>query len=238
MKRLAILVSALVIAASPAVAQDAPQTATLTAEGTGAALATPDTAIINIGVTSRAETPSEALAANSADMQTVIDTIRAAGVDEADISTSGFSISPIYPNNSSGPRPIEGGGEQPSRIVGYTVTNQVTVRIRDLDASGDVLDQVVAAGANQINGIRFDFAEPQPMQDEAMANAIADARRKAEIMAEAAGVELIRIISVSAYGGGPQPQFEMMRAANSVPIVAGEQAITANATITFEIGPR
>lgn len=237
MKRLAILVSALVIAAAPAVAQETPQTATLTAEGVGAAMGTPDTAIINIGVTSRAETPSEALEANSNDMQSVIDTIRAAGVDESDISTSGFSISPVYANTSSSARPIEGGDNQQAGIVGYTVTNQVTVRIRDLDSSGGVLDQVVAAGANQINGIRFDFAEPQPMQDEAMANAIADARRKAEIMAEAAGVELIRIISVSAYGSNPQPQFDMMRAANSVPIVAGEQAITANATVTYEIGP-
>ena len=124
-----------------------------------------------------------------------------------------------------------------TEIVAFSVSNQVTVRIRDVAASGDVLDDVVAAGANQINSIRFDVAEPEPLRDEAMAAAIADARRKAELMAEAAGVELVRILSVSAFGGGvPQPEFALAR--NSVPIVAGQQAISANATVVYESAPQ
>jgi uncharacterized protein YggE len=231
MKRIALTIFLLAVAAAPAMAQNAPQTATLTADGVGMVFAQPDTVIITIGVTTRGDTPAAALDANSTDMQSVIDAILGAGVDEADVTTSGFSISPVYSNQRD--------EQQPQRITGYTVSNQVTVRIRDIATSGDVLNQVVAAGANQINGIRFDIAEPQPLQDEAMAAAIADAQRKAELMAEAAGVQLVRVLTVSAYANsGPQPQYDLMRAAVAVPIMGGEQAITANATLQFEIAPR
>jgi len=229
MKRIAITALFLAALAVPAAAQPAPETATLTADGTGMVFAEPDVVIVTIGVTTRGDTPAAALEANSADMQAVIDAVLAAGVDEADVATSGFSISPVYSNQR------EDG--QPQRITGYTVSNQVTVHIRDFAASGDILNEVVAAGANQINGIRFDIAEPQPLQDEALQEAIADARRKAELMAAAAGVRLVRVLSVSAYANA-QPMFEVARAAAvSVPIMGGEQAITANATMVFEIAP-
>jgi uncharacterized protein YggE len=161
----------------------------------------------------------------------VIDAIKAAGVAEADIATSGFSISPVYANQRSG-------DQAPPAIIAYEVSNQVTVKIRDISASATVLDRVVAAGANRINGIRFDVAEPEPMRDEALQLAIADARRKAELMAEAAGVRLVRVLTVSAYGNA-QPVFERAAfAAAAVPIMGGERAISANATLTFEIAPR
>lgn len=231
MKRFALLLSALLIIASPAVAQNAPETATLTAEGTGLVTTTPDIVIVTIGVTTRGESPTAALAENNAEMRSVIEAVTAAGIEDRDITTSGFSISPIYADR----RTIDDDDLQP--ITGFSVSNQVTVRIRDIAASGDILDQVVAAGANQINSIRFSVAETEALRDEAVAMAIADARRKAELMAEAAGVELVRILSVSSYGGGlPQPELSLAR--NSVPIVAGEQAITANATIVFEIAPQ
>ena len=113
----------------------------------------------------------------------------------------------------------------------------MTARIRDFAASGTILNQVVAAGANQINSIRLDISDPQPLQDEAMEAAIADAKRKAELMAAAAGVRLVRVLSVSAYANSG-PQFELARAAVAVPILGGEQAITANATVMFKIAPR
>ena len=231
MKRTAFFALLLAFAAAPAMAQPAPETATLTAEGTGTVFAEPDIVVITIGVTTRGDTPAAALSANNADMQAVIDAVLAAGVEEADVATSGFSINPVYSELRE--------NNQSPRIVGYNVSNQVTVRIRDFDSSGDVLNQVVAAGANQINGIRFDIAEPEPLRDEAMEAAIADARRKAELMAAAAGVRIVRVLSVSAYGN-VQPQFEMAArvSANTVPIMGGEQAITANATLTFEIAPQ
>jgi uncharacterized protein YggE len=227
MKRIALAALLLAFAALPAAAQEAPQIATLTADGTGEVFAEPDTAFVTIGVTTRGDTPAAALAANSADMERVIDAILAAGVEAADVQTSGFSISPIYSNQR--------GEGQPQQITGYNVSNQVTVRIRGIKTSGDILNQVVAAGANQINGIRFDFADARPLQDAAMEAAIADARRRAELMAAAAGVRLVRVLTVSAFASA-QPMFEA-RAAIAVPIMGGEQAITANATLTFEIAP-
>lgn len=229
MKRLALIASLLVFAATPSLAQNAPEVATLTAEGTGAVAAAPDILVVTIGVTTRGATPSEALAANSADMQNVIDAILTAGVAEADVTTSGFSIDPVYAEM----RPVE---DQTPRIVAYSVSNQVTVRIRDINASGDILDKVVTAGANQINGIRFDIANPQPLQDEATVAAIADAQRRAQLMADAAGVRLVRVLTVSTYANA-QPQYDMVRAM-AVPIVAGEQTITATATLVFEIAPQ
>ncbi len=231
MKRLLFALSFAALAAAPAFAQDAPQIATLTVDGEGVVTAAPDVVIITIGVTTRGAQPAATLAANGAAMRAVIDAVTAAGVAERDVATSGFSINPVYGEQ----RP--GAVTQPP-IVGYEVTNQVTVRIRDLAASGAILDLVVGAGANQINGIRFDIAEPQALEDEAMRLAIADARRKAELMAEAAGVRLVRVLSVSTYGNA-QPVYE--RAAFSVaatPIVGGERAITATANLIFEIAPR
>ncbi len=229
MKRIALIASILVFATTPVWAQNAPEVATLTADGTGVVMAAPDIVVISIGVSTRGDTPSEALRANSADMQHVIDAILQAGVAEADIATSGFSIDPVYGDQ----RP---GDVQPAPVIGYNVSNQVTVRIRDITASGDILDKVVAAGANQINGIRFDIAEPQPLQDEATQAAIADARRRAELMAEAAGVRLVRILTVSTYANN-QPQFDMVRAV-AAPIMGGQQSITATATLVFEIAPQ
>lgn len=231
MKKITLLAAAIfAFAAAPAMAQAPAEPATLTAEGTGIVLAAPDIVIITIGVTTRGDNPAAALDANSADMRSVIDSILAAGVPESDIVTSNFSISPIYANRQQG-------DNQPLPIIGYSVSNQLTVRI-DIDASGAVLNQVVAAGANQINGIRFDIAEPQPLQDEATTAAIADARRQAELMASAAGVRLVRVLSVSAYANSnSQVQF-LARAEAAVPIMGGEQAITANATLVFEIAPQ
>lgn len=229
-KLLSLGVIAAALAVSPAMAQNAPEMATLTAEGTGAVFAAPDIVIVTVGVTTRGETPGGALEANNADMQAVIDAMLAAGVPEANISTSNFSINPVYADR----QPVDN-NMQP-RVVGYDVSNQVRIRV-DIAESGAILNQVVAAGANQINGIQLDIAEPQPLQDEAMAAAIADARRKAELMAEAAGVELLRILSVSAFANNG-PQFSLARMEAAVPIMGGEQAITANATLVFEIAPR
>lgn len=231
-KRLAFALSLTVIAATSAFAQATPGVATLTAEGTGTVLAAPDTVIIDIGVTTRAASPAEALAGNNTDMQAVIAAVIAAGVADTDIATSNFSISPIYDD-----RQTTRANMGPA-IVGYEVSNQVTVRIAGLDSSSAILDQVVAAGANRINGIRFDIAEPQPLRDQALAAAIAEAHRQAELMADAAGVALVRIIDVASYANGQPMNDRAFAAVSSTPIMGGQQSITATATLTFEIAPR
>lgn len=231
-KRLAFALSLTVIAATSAFAQTPTGVATLAAEGTGTVLAAPDIVIIDIGVSTRGDTPAEALAGNNTEMRRVIDAVIAAGVPETDIATSNFSISPLY-DDQYGTR-----GNAGPAIVGYEVSNQVTVRIAGVETSSAILDQVVAAGANRINSIRFDIAEPQPLRDQALAAAIAEARRQAELMADAAGVTLVRIIGVSSYANA-QPMYERAFAAlESTPIMGGQQAVTATATVTYEIAPR
>ncbi len=212
--------------------QRPPEPATLSASGEGEVMVVPDIAIVTIGVDTRGTTAGEALAANSADLTNVIQTIRAAGVADKDIATAGFSVSPVYEQTPNNVRT-----DRPPKIIGYDVSNQVRVTIRDIAASGGILDKVVTAGANRVNGIAFDIADRQAAEDKAIAAAIAEARRRASIMAEAAGVKLMRITSVNANaGGGPRPVFARMEmAAAPVPVMPGEQSVTANASITWQV---
>lgn len=221
---------------SPAVeAQETDPTPSLMANGQGSVDVVPDIAVVSIGVSTRGRTAADALAANSTDLAAVIDVIKAQGVAERDIGTSGFSINPVYQRQTSSTP-----SDKPPAIVGYDVSNQVRVVIRDIAESGGLLDRVVRAGANQINGISFDIDDPQEAQDEALRAAIADARRQAEMMAEAAGVRLVRVLSVNASSNRGGPVFERaytVASAASVPVMPGERQITADATVTWEIAP-
>jgi uncharacterized protein YggE len=231
----ALGLAALLMLALPAAAENAPQVPTLVANGEGTAYVVPDIAIVTIGVTTRGRTAAEALAANSTDLTGVIAAVKGEGVAEKDIGTSGFSIYPVYE------QPAEGEPQtNPPKIVGYQVTNEVRVTIRDIATSGGILDHVVAAGANQVNGITFDNSDRKTPADAALAGAIKDAARQAAIMAEAAGVRLVRIVNVSANSGGAQPMYARfeMAAAPPVPVMPGQQAVTANATVTWEIAPQ
>jgi uncharacterized protein len=224
----------LALALPAAAQQPADQIAVLQANGEAQEYVVPDIAIVSIGVTNRAASASEALDANNADTARVIATIQGAGVDDKDIGTSGFSVNPVYePVTDSTPR------DQLPAIVGYQVSNEVRVTIRDIASSGGILDAVVKAGANQVNGIAFDVSDRKAATDRAIAAAIADARATARLMAEAAGVKLVRIVSVNANGGGGGgPMFARMEmAAAPVPVMPGQQQISANANLTFEIAP-
>jgi uncharacterized protein YggE len=229
------LALAAILFALPAAAQTSPQVPTLSANGEGTAYVVPDIAIVSIGVTTRGATAAAALASNSADLARVIDTVKGEGVADRDIGTTGFSIYPVYEQ----PQPMDGVEPGPAKIVGYQVTNEVRVTIRDIAASGGILDKVVTAGANQVNGITFDNADRKTPADAALADAIRDATRQAGIMAEAAGVRLVRIVNVNASSGGGGPVFARLEAmAAAVPVMPGERAITANASVTWEIAPR
>ncbi len=214
----------------PAHAQDAPDRSTLTATGEGQSLMRPDIAVVTLGVVTRADVPTAALAANNAGMNEVIAAIARAGVPDDDVATSGFSIMPVYAQQQPG-------DDGPAQVTGYEVSNVVTVRVRNFDQSGDLLDKVVTAGANRVDGITFDIADPQAAQDDAMRQAIADARRKAELMAEAAGVRLGRLLRVEASSNGPAPVAAYRRLAAAPPIMGGQQTIAASATLVWEIAP-
>jgi uncharacterized protein len=226
----------LIALAAPAVAQDNPPT--LSANGEGVENAAPDIAIVTLGVLSRAGTARAALDANNAEMEKVIQTIRGETIADKDIATSGFSISPVY---SQPPQPMPGDQPAEPTIIGYQVSNEVRVVIRDLDKTGGVLDKAVTAGANQAASISFDIEDRQDLVDKAITAAIADAKRKAELMAEAAGVRLVRVLNVNANEGGGFVRREAMAMAApkaDVPVMGGELAISANASVTWEIAPK
>jgi uncharacterized protein YggE len=192
---------------------------------------------VTLGVVSNGKTAAEALEANSKDMNAAIEAIKAAGVAEKDIGTSGFNVSPIY-----APRP-DNQPDAPAKVIGYEVSNQVTVTIRDLKASGAILDKVVAAGANRVSGISFDVSDPSASADAALKDAIAQSKKKAELMADAADLKLVRIVSITT-DGGARPMFAaydgaMLRAAKApTPIMAGSRTVTATATIVWEVAAR
>jgi uncharacterized protein YggE len=235
MKPMFAAFAAAVFLAVPAIAQENPPTPMLTANGEGTVMVVPDIAIVTTGVTTRGRTASEALAANSADLAKALATLKDAGVDDKDVGTSNFSISPVYEQ----PPERTDANTAPPKIVGYEVSNEVRVTIRDITKSGGILDKVVSAGANQVNGISFDVSDRKGPATAALKDAIADANRKAGIMADAAGVKLVRILSVaSSEGGGPQPMYRMELAASPPPVMPGQQSVTSSATVVWEIAPK
>jgi uncharacterized protein len=231
----ALVAAGMMAAPSLARAADTPPVPQLQANGTGEVMVTPDIAIVTIGVTSQAAEASAALAANSAKLAKAIEAIQAAGVAEKDIATSGFSIAPVYEQANRRP------SDRPPAIVGYRVTDQVRVSVRDVAKSGGLLDAVVNAGANRVSGIAFDIADRQSAADRALRKAIRDAKARGKLMAEAAGLRLVRILSVNAgNSGGPRPvmAFDMAPRAKAVPVMPGQRSVTANAQIVWEVAPK
>jgi uncharacterized protein YggE len=228
---LAASVSMLPAASAPASEATYPRTIAVT--GLGEVKAKPDMAVINSGVVSEAPTAHDALAKNNNAMASVIDALKKAGVAEEDIQTSNFSVSPQYP-------PYQPNQTRAPRISGYQVSNQVTVRVKNLAKLGGILDTLVQVGANQINGISFDFDQPKQLQNDARKLAVADARAKAELYASATHVTVGRVLQLSEAMAivGPQPMayaMDKVAAPRQVPIAEGQQTLSANVTIVYEI---
>ena len=199
----------------------------ITVVGTGEAKVTPDQATIQLGVQTDAATPGEALANNSTKMAALIDQLKKLGIAAADIQTSNFSVSPRY-------------AEDGQSVNGYQVNNSVSVVIRDVTKAGSILDQVVSAGANSIYGISFGVTDPKSVQATARDAAIAEARTRAQAMAKTAGGSVGAILTISETIGVSQPLMkyggaDMAQAGSAAPIQAGEQLISAQVQITFEL---
>ena len=209
---------------------------TLTAEGKTARV--PDLAVFNAGVTSQGKTAGEALSANAADMSRVIATLKRAGIADRDIQTNQISLNPLY-----GPQVMNPNGQvmQEPRIVGYQATNTVMIRSRDIVNFGKVLDALVGAGANQVSGPNFQLSDPTMANDEARVSAVRSARARADLYARAAGLRVLRIVSISESGGysPPQPMYarQMKGDAASTPISAGEVEAAVSVTMQFELAP-
>lgn len=209
----------------------------ISVSGEGVVDAAPDMASIVIGVVTQAKTAREAVSGNTTATEGVLASLNEAQIEKRDISTSGFSVQPNYNY------PRNGSGEAPT-IEGYEARNSLTVRVRDLTKLGTILDNVVTTGSNQIGGISFDVADKTPLLDKARGDAVADARRKADIFASAAGVKLGRVLAIEtgAQRWVPQPRVMAMQAradaltaSAPVPIEAGEQSFRATVEVTWEI---
>lgn len=212
-------------AAQAGLAQTPPQ---ITVTGEGRVDAAPDMATISLGLTSEAKSAAEAMAASSAKMTIVLDNLRAAGIADRDLQTSGLSLNPNWTNYSSSDTP---------KITGYTANNQLSIRVRALETLGSLLDAAITDGANTLNGVSFGLADPAPALDEARKRAVADARHRAELLATAAGVTLGSIQSITEGGGysQPQPQFRMAADSAPVPMAEGEVSVAASVTIIWQI---
>lgn len=215
------------LSGTAAAADSRPRLLTLTASGE--VRAAPDQAQLSAGVVSEAKTAAAALTDNSRKMTAVFAAIKKLGVPDRSVQTSGFNVSPQYPPYNS---------KQERHIIGYRVTNTVTVTLNDLKTVGRALDALVAAGANDINSVRFSIANPQPLLAKARVQAVRQAKQEAQTYAQAAGVHLGPIQSIREGGStGPRPVSAMARlaAAPPPPIAAGEQTVSATVTISWEI---
>ncbi len=228
---------AALVLASPAALADS-NISTLSLQGTGSVSAEPDMASITTGVVTNADTARDALTANTKAMSALLDLVKATGVASKDMQTSGFSVQPQY---QYAEKPDANGYRQPPRIAGYEVRNALTVRLRDLDNLGAVLDQMVSAGSNTIDGINFAVSDSSALLDEARRAAMKDAMHKAELYADTAGVCLDGITSI-AENGGYAPQPKLMRAmvaedamSSPVPVASGEVGYDMTVSVNWEI---
>jgi uncharacterized protein YggE len=203
----------------------------LDVSATGEVSRVPDVAIISAGVQTRAATATGAISENAARMERVRAALKAAGIADRDVQTSSISLNPEY-------RYVE---NVPPRLTGYTASNQVNVRFRDIRNSGRILDALVAEGANQINGPSLTIDKPQQALDEARVNAIANGRARAEVYARALGMRVLRLLSVSEptsfRGGEIVVTGARLGAAadSSTKIDPGEQQLQVTVSMSFEL---
>jgi uncharacterized protein YggE len=216
----------------PAYAQTANPPPSITVTGEAQASAPPDLAEIDGGVATEARSAREASEANAKAMTAVMAALKGLGIAERDIRTSRISIFPQMAQG--GP-----GGQGTPRIASYRATNHVAVRLRDIAKVAETIDALVAAGANELGGINFIVSEPSKLLDKARSEAVADARRKAEIYAQAANVTIGAPLAISEDGAAPPPMpYRMDRAAvgkMATPVAPGEQTLRVGVSVTWEI---
>jgi uncharacterized protein YggE len=201
----------------------------------------PDIARLSLGVQTQNAQSAVAAGENAEATSRVIAAVKAAGVADRDIQTTDYSIQPQYDYR---PRP-EGSEPRPPAIIGYMVNNTVRVTVRRIGDASKVIDAAVKAGANVAGGIAFDTEDPSAGKDQALRKAVADALRKARVVAEAAGITDIRLVAVTEGMVSLARPFEgamMMRAAAAdaaqTPVQPGEQTVTAFVTVRFAFAPQ
>ncbi|HEX7695441.1 MAG TPA: SIMPL domain-containing protein [Sphingomonas sp.] len=224
------------IAVSPALAQAVPAAPAIIPDGTmldvtatGKTTRVPDLATIRAGVVTQAPTAGQALGDNAQRMAGVLAALKKAGIEARDVATANVSLQPQYRYEDN----------KPPVITGYQATNSVSIRFRDIAKSGPILDTLVAQGANQIEGPSLSLDQPDAALDEARVDAVKRARARAELYAKAAGLSVVRILTISEGGeiAGPPPPMPVYRMAAAkvadTVVMPGESDVTATITVRF-----
>ena len=234
MHRLTVAAAALaatLAAASPALAEDTRMPRLISLSGHGEMRMAPDMAFVTTGVLSQGVTAADALAANTAAMNALFAALTGAGIAEKDVQTSNFFVQPRY-NFQDGKAP---------ELIGYDVSNTVTVIVRKIGDLGPLLDKVVQAGSNQINGISFGLQDPKKAEDAARREAVEALQAKASLYSGALNKRIIRIVNLSEGGGYSAPQPVLMLAMarmekdSSTPVSGGELTVRIDVTGVYEI---
>lgn len=211
---------------------DAQLRRTLSVNGSGQVTLTPDIAYVTVGVQTEGKDASKAVAENNTQTQKVIDALVKGGVDSKDIKTTNFNIFPRQEYDNNG---------KPTGEITYVVNNSVYVTVRDLEMIGDLLNAVVLAGANSVQGIQFDVENKTEAYAQAQEKAVANAKAQAENLASAAGVTLGQVITINTYGGAtPLPKYDrsggvVLAESAPVPVSPGEMKISVDVNMVYEI---
>jgi uncharacterized protein YggE len=230
---LALCAGAPTAVAAQAVQVPMPATAgtRLEVSATGEATRVPDLAIISAGVVTRQTTATAAIQENAARMERVLSALKRAGIAERDLQTSSINLNPEYRYQDN----------RSPELVGYSASNQVSIRFHDIRNTGKILDALVAEGANQINGPTLTIDKPEAALDEARLKALANGRARADVYARALGRRVARIVSISESGGSypvppPMPMMMEARAQNAdSKILPGEQKLQVTLSIVFDL---
>ena len=199
----------------------------LTVIGTATVTLTPDMAELTVGVETRADTVNGAVTGNSEALNAVIEALKAAGVAENDMSTRNYYVGAEYDYSVS-----------PAALSGYSVNNNLTIIVRDIDMIGAVIDAATAAGANQVYGVTFRSSQMADGHDRALALAVQEGMRKAQLMAEASGRELGQLEGVQENGMqsyGVTVAYDTAARTSGTSIMPEELSVTASVTLTFEL---
>ena len=217
--------------------EDKPVERSIRVQGQGTVSAKPDLVTISLGVQTTGETAMDALALNSEQMSGVLHAIQAAGIEQEDIQTSGINLYPVYEDRS-----LVKPGEQ-RQIVGYRASNDVSVRVHDIDKAGSVLDAAVTAGANQVGGVRFGLSDTETIVTDALIAAVQNAQAKAQTIADTLGVTLGAALVVNeewierpeARGIAFAAEAAFDSGGISSPVQGGAVSVTAHIRVTFAI---
>lgn len=209
----------------PALAE--PTAREITVTGSATVDAAPDIATVTAGVELQAPSAAAALKANGEAMVAVFAALKQAGVDERDMQTSQLTLNPVFDSDP-------GGSQAAPQVVAYQASNMVTATVRDVGKLGATIDAVTGAGANRLYGVSFDVDEPRAALDQARKNAVEDAKHKAQLFADAAGVKLGSVVAISeSGGGGPAPLRAKMDMAAAAPVASGTVTLSADVTVVF-----